>query len=119
MRVGYDIRATAVEIPTRELTALLFQDESPPLRLITTAQTYAMMRVIDQSFSEGERFMLYLLAIILPPVAVLLSGKPGQALLNLILTLCLWIPGVIHAIMVVNEHKADKRAERLARQMRG
>ncbi|MFZ4779617.1 MAG: YqaE/Pmp3 family membrane protein, partial [Terrimicrobiaceae bacterium] len=32
--------------------------------------------------------MRYLLAIILPPLAVLLCGKPFQAVLNLILTLC-------------------------------
>ncbi len=56
--------------------------------------------------------MLYLLAIVAPPVAVLLTGKPGQALLNLLLTLMLWVPGVIHAILVVNEYKADKRAEK-------
>jgi uncharacterized membrane protein YqaE (UPF0057 family) len=56
--------------------------------------------------------MLYLLAIIFPPLAVLLTGRPVQALLNLILTLFFWIPGVIHAILVVNEHKANQRAKR-------
>lgn len=56
--------------------------------------------------------MMYLLAIFLPPVAVLLSGKPGQAILNLILCLMFFIPGVIHAILVVNEHKADKRMKK-------
>lgn len=58
--------------------------------------------------------MMYLLALILPPVAVLICGKPGQALLNLLLTLLGWIPGAIHAVLVVNERKADKRAERQA-----
>lgn len=62
--------------------------------------------------------MMYLLAILLPPVAVLLCGKPIQALLNLGLTLLLWIPGSIHAILVVNEHKANKRADRMAKKMR-
>ena len=56
--------------------------------------------------------MMYLLAIFLPPVAVLLAGRPVQALINLILTLFVWIPGAIHAILVVNEYKADKRMER-------
>lgn len=56
--------------------------------------------------------MLYLLAIVLPPVAVLLVGKPVQAGLNLLLTLCLWVPGMIHALFVVNEKKADKRAQK-------
>jgi uncharacterized membrane protein YqaE (UPF0057 family) len=59
--------------------------------------------------------MLYLLAIVVPPVAVLLTGKPVQALLNLLLTLLFWLPGVIHAILVVNEYKADKRAEKYSR----
>lgn len=36
--------------------------------------------------------MLYLLAIILPPLAVLLTGRPLQALLNLLLTMLLWTP---------------------------
>ncbi|MGO9480288.1 MAG: YqaE/Pmp3 family membrane protein, partial [Candidatus Kryptoniota bacterium] len=43
--------------------------------------------------------MLYLLAFILPPVAVLLSGKPIQALLNFFLCFLLWIPAVIHALL--------------------
>ncbi|NHN30654.1 YqaE/Pmp3 family membrane protein [Paenibacillus agricola] len=61
---------------------------------------------------------MYLLAVLLPPVAVLLSGKPIQAVLNLILTLCFWLPGVIHAIMVVSEAKSNKRMEQLARSMK-
>lgn len=56
--------------------------------------------------------MLYFIAILFPPLAVLLTGRPFQALLNLILTLCFWIPGVVHAILVVNEHKANQRAKR-------
>jgi uncharacterized membrane protein YqaE (UPF0057 family) len=56
--------------------------------------------------------MLYLLAIILPPLAVLLTGRPLQALLNLFLTMLLWIPGILHAILVVNEHKANQRAKK-------
>ena len=55
--------------------------------------------------------MMYLLAILLPPVAVLLSGKPIQALLNLILTIFFLDPGAIHAILVVKDHKDDKRMQ--------
>lgn len=54
--------------------------------------------------------MLYLFAILLPPVAVLLTGRPIQAVLNAGLCLLLWVPGVIHAFVVVNEHKANQRA---------
>jgi uncharacterized membrane protein YqaE (UPF0057 family) len=61
---------------------------------------------------------MYLLAILLPPVAVLFCGKPVQALLNLILTCFFWIPGAIHAIMVVHEAKSNKRMEQLTRNLR-
>lgn len=57
---------------------------------------------------------MYLLAIFLPPIAVLLCGKWFQAILNFLLCLLLFIPGVIHAFLVVGEHKADKRAVRMA-----
>jgi|TARA_B110000459_G_scaffold135815_1_gene148363 uncharacterized membrane protein YqaE (UPF0057 family) len=57
--------------------------------------------------------MHYLLAIILPPVAVLTAGfKPFSFIVSILLTLCFWIPGIIHAILVVNGHKADKRVEK-------
>lgn len=62
--------------------------------------------------------MLYLLAIVLPPVAVLLCGKPGQAFLNFILTLCFWVPGIIHALFVVSSRQADQRTDRIVREMR-
>jgi uncharacterized membrane protein YqaE (UPF0057 family) len=55
----------------------------------------------------------YLLAIILPPIAVLLCGKPVQAILNLLLTILFWIPGVVHALFVAHSHLADKRTDRL------
>ncbi|MGW8958733.1 YqaE/Pmp3 family membrane protein [Paenibacillus sp. NPDC055715] len=40
---------------------------------------------------------------------------PGQAILNFILCLFFFIPGVIHALVVVNSHKADLRNEELIR----
>jgi len=57
--------------------------------------------------------MRYLIAIILPPLAVLLCGKPFQFILNIILTLFFWIPGAIHAILVVNSYLADKRMNKI------
>ncbi len=55
---------------------------------------------------------MYLIAIIFPPIAVLLCGKPFQAVINIFLCLFFYIPGLIHAILVVNEYKADKRAKK-------
>ena len=46
-------------------------------------------------FMRKGKSTVYLLAILLPPLAVLLCGKPIQAILNALLTCC-WIPGVIH-----------------------
>lgn len=44
-----------------------------------------------------------LLAVLLPPVAVLLRAGAGvQLLLNIILTILGWIPGVIHALWVLS-----------------
>jgi len=63
--------------------------------------------------------MRYLLAIVLPPLAVLSCGKPFQAILNLVLTLCLWIPGVVHALFVVSNHNADRRNRELIEAITG
>ena len=54
--------------------------------------------------------MKYLVAIICPPLAVLMCGTPMQALVNLALSLCLWVPGMIHALVIVNRAMADERA---------
>ncbi len=56
--------------------------------------------------------MLYFLAMVLPPLAVLFTGRKTAAILNIPLTLAGWLPGVLHAVLVVNEHKADQRAQR-------
>lgn len=62
--------------------------------------------------------MLYLIAILFPPLAVLLVGKPIQAVLNLFLCLLLYFPGLIHAILVVNESKANLRNRELINAMK-
>jgi uncharacterized membrane protein YqaE (UPF0057 family) len=59
--------------------------------------------------------MRYLLAIILPPVAALLYGKPSQFLLSMILTLLLWIPGVIYSLMIVNNYIEEERERTIAK----
>jgi uncharacterized membrane protein YqaE (UPF0057 family) len=62
--------------------------------------------------------MRYLLAILLPPVAVLSVGKPGTAILNFFLTLLLWVPGIIHAMFVVSSAEAEKRNDRVVQAIR-
>lgn len=57
--------------------------------------------------------MKYLLCIILPPVACLMANRKSAALLNVVLTLCLWVPGIIHAFFVVNGAESDRRNKQL------
>jgi uncharacterized membrane protein YqaE (UPF0057 family) len=59
--------------------------------------------------------MLSLLAILCPPAAVILTGRPSQAAVNLVLTLLFYFPGLFHALWVVGEHKTRQRNETLVR----
>ena len=76
--------------------------------------------------------MLYLVAIIIPPLAVLISGKPFQAIFNLILlilgilifvgslglangiTFVLWIGCIVHAMFTVHGRNQAARVRKLA-----
>ena len=73
--------------------------------------------------------MMYILAIILPPIALLLSGKIFQAIINLILILLsivifvvtlsfgsfisflLYIISIIHAVFVVHGARIDRKID--------
>jgi len=47
-----------------------------------------------------------LLAIFLPPIAVLLTTGLGlQFLLNILLTLIGWLPGTVHALWLMNRDR--------------
>jgi uncharacterized membrane protein YqaE (UPF0057 family) len=59
--------------------------------------------------------MRYLCCFLLPPLAVLSTGRWISAVLNLFFTLLFILPGVVHAFLVVNRYYADRRhAEMLA-----
>ena len=57
--------------------------------------------------------MMLFLAIFFPPVAVLLARGVGAALLNLVLCFLFIVPGVIHAIVVVNSAESEKRMKKI------
>lgn len=57
--------------------------------------------------------MLPLLAVLCPPLAVLATGRPARAAVNAGLTLCLYVPGVLHALAAVQRHATDRRNEAL------
>jgi uncharacterized membrane protein YqaE (UPF0057 family) len=58
--------------------------------------------------------MRYLIAVVLPPAAVLLCRRPGQLPVNVLLTACLWLPGSIHALLLARAAAARERTDRLA-----
>lgn len=60
---------------------------------------------------------MYFFAVVLPPLAILMAGKPFQFLISIPLTIFFWIPGIIYAIMIVNEYKADQRNQQLVNAM--
>lgn len=79
--------------------------------------------------------MIYLACIFVSPLALLLVGKPFQAIINAIfyiaawvflITIVLFVPfgiaawgiAVLHAILAVNSHKADKRNQKVIDAMR-
>lgn len=62
--------------------------------------------------------MKYVIAILFPPLGMLLAGRGGQALICLILmaTLIGWPLAAIWALLVVNTDETEKRMRRLMEQ---
>jgi len=49
-----------------------------------------------------NKLLLVIIAILLPPLAVYLKTNSAKStLLNLVLCLLFWVPGVLHALWVV------------------
>ena len=81
--------------------------------------------------------MIYLVAIFLPPLALLIYGKIFQAIFNFIICVLaivlgilfivlpgapfviMWGIAVLHAVLAVNSAKQDARAREVADAMRG
>ena len=59
--------------------------------------------------------MLSVLAIVCPPLAVLATGTPSRTATNLGLTLMGFVPGVVHALRVVEQHSVAKRYDSVMR----
>jgi uncharacterized membrane protein YqaE (UPF0057 family) len=51
----------------------------------------------------------YFFCVVFPPIAVLMTGRILSFILSLFLTLFGWVPGVIHACLVVNDYQATHR----------
>jgi uncharacterized membrane protein YqaE (UPF0057 family) len=57
----------------------------------------------------------YFFCVVLPPLAVLMTGRLGSFVLSLVLTLLGWVPGVVHAALVVNDYHEERRLAGVAR----
>ena len=61
--------------------------------------------------------MRYVLAVLCPPLAVLLCQGLFAATVNAVLSLCFWVPGVIHALCVVRQYRLGRRENRFLDKM--
>ena len=66
-----------------------------------------------------EQGVRYLLCIVLPPLAVFTTGRWVQGILNIVLTILGWVPGVVHAALVVHDFYDERRANRIIDAIRG
>jgi len=76
-------------------------------------ETEARGKVSEESSEVWPRevWMRYVLAILVPPLAVFKCRRPRQAALNLALTLCFFLPGALHAALIVFDHAEQQRAQ--------
>jgi uncharacterized membrane protein YqaE (UPF0057 family) len=65
-------------------------------------------------FSRWQLDSLHWMAVLLPPVAVLQSGHPERVPLSVVLTLLLWVPGVVHAWHVVGRAAWEREQQFVA-----
>lgn len=63
--------------------------------------------------------MIYALAILFPPLALLLKGRFLHAIISIPLTALFWVPGIVHACVVIARMEREWRDERLACMIRG
>jgi uncharacterized membrane protein YqaE (UPF0057 family) len=65
--------------------------------------------------------MIYLVAILLPWLALMVRGRVFQGILCLLLQVSLlgWIPAAIWAVLVVNNDNADRRHRQMMAVLHG
>jgi len=79
------------------------KDELQSSKIEDFVTIYALLRHISTSIKNPNQmsFLRVLLAIIFPPLSVIGKGC-GSFLIVLLLTLCGWVPGVIAALVILN-----------------
>src|SRR5947207_13501829 len=81
------------------------------LRIVETGPAKGETNEDQDSQQKKEmKALRYFFCVVFPPLAVLMTGRIASFFLSLILTLLGWIPGVIHACLVVNDYHSEQRA---------
>ncbi|HEY9735487.1 MAG TPA: YqaE/Pmp3 family membrane protein [Trichocoleus sp.] len=62
--------------------------------------------------------MRYILAILLPPLAVAMTGRWVQLFLNIVLCFLFWVPAIIHALFVVSDANSERRLREMEKRIK-
>jgi uncharacterized membrane protein YqaE (UPF0057 family) len=87
----------------------ILKSELKSLSLKEQKRFYVLLykKVIDANKNkvDVDPIVLYILAVILPPVAVGLytNWEPEPTLINLVLTCVLYLPGIVHAFYIITK----------------
>lgn len=60
----------------------------------------------------------HVLALVCPPLAVRAAGRSDLLPLSILLTVLLWVPGVVHALWVMSVQESNARATHLVAALR-
>ncbi len=106
---------TAKNVATKSIDKKVLRQEIKAARKTARAEEIKVPSQINQGAinspqndtdsSDGDAILLIILALFIPPLAVFLfqGSWDGVCWLNLILTLLFFLPGVVHAILVILE----------------
>src|SRR5207248_11257553 len=102
-------RACIAAEPT--LSRFVVESGDRRLRIVETGTATGETNEDKDSQQKKEmKALRYFFCVVFPPLAVLMTGRIASFFLSLILTLLGWIPGVIHACLVVNDYHSEQRA---------
>jgi uncharacterized membrane protein YqaE (UPF0057 family) len=76
------------------------------------------MRALRAIYSAWRLDGPHVLAVLCPPLAVRAAGRSDMLPLSILLTLLLWVPGVVHALWVVSVQASNARAHYLVAALR-
>ena len=61
---------------------------------------------------------MYFFAFVLPPLSVA-RVKPQAIFANIVLTILGWVPGIVHALILIKERQDNKRTDRIVEALEG